>query len=70
MLKEWLLIVWLGTSTNFTIQGVHWSLEDCQRARDLLIADIGTAFVVICTQDLTEGRSRLPKNSIGVGIVR
>lgn len=68
MLREWLLIVWLGTSTNFTVQGTYWSLSECQQGQKNLIENLGAKFVVVCTQNLKEGRSELPKRGIGVGI--
>ena len=57
MIREWLLVVWLGTSTNFSVQGIYWSLEDCARARQQLTQQLTADFVVICTQDMREGRS-------------
>lgn len=67
MIREWLLVVWLGTSTNFSLQGTYWSLEDCARARQRLVEHLSPDFVVICTQDMREGRSEyLPRSNIGV----
>ena len=67
MIREWLLIVWLGTSTNFTLGGVYWSIDDCVRARQEMSQRLGPDFVVVCTQDMREGRSQLPgRGNVGV----
>ena len=68
MIREWLLVIWLGTSTNFSLHSVHWSLEDCQRARTDLIKTLAPEFVTVCTQDLREGRSQYPSRSGSQGI--
>ena len=70
MIREWLLVVWLGTSTNFTLQGIYWSLEDCARARTELAQNLGAEFAVICTQDLREGRSQYPRRGGDAGLVK
>jgi hypothetical protein len=60
MLKEWLLIAWIGTSTNFTVISVHPTQPSCDRARSEqldLRSKENRAVVWICTQDLREGRS-------------
>jgi hypothetical protein len=70
MIREWLLVVWLGTSTNFTLQGTYWSLEDCARARHELIQQLSGNFVVVCTQDMREGRSTYAARPGSSGIVK
>jgi hypothetical protein len=70
MIREWLLVVWMGTSTNFTIQGVYWNLEDCARARQALTTTLGPDFVAACTQDMREGRSILPRRPGSTGIAK
>lgn len=70
MIREWLLIVWLGTSTNFTLQGVFWSQEECHRARLELAQDLGPEFTMVCVQDLREGRSSYPSRSGSQGLVK
>jgi len=67
MIREWLLIVWIGTSTNFSLQGIYWGLEDCARARHELSTKLGADYTVVCTQDMREGRSKYtPRANIGV----
>jgi hypothetical protein len=69
-MKEWLLVIWLGTSSNFMIQDVFWNRTECDRARKSVASALGTEYVVICTQDMREGRSSLPQRGSGVGIVK
>jgi hypothetical protein len=69
-MKEWLLVIWLGTSSNFMIQDVFWNWEECDRARQSLISVLGAEYAVICTQDMREGRSGFPRRGSGVGIVK
>lgn len=70
MIREWLLVVWLGTSTNFTLQGVYWSSEDCARARQQLTQEFASTFVIVCTQDMREGRSSYPPAKPDMGLVK
>lgn len=70
MIREWLLVVWLGTSTNFTLQGIYWSLEDCARARLELAQTLAPEFVLVCTQDMREGRGDYPARSGSRGLVQ
>jgi len=70
MIREWLLIIWIGTSTNFSIHSVHWSLEQCELAGSRLSASLDRDFIVVCTQDMREGRSSYPPRSGSQGIVK
>ena len=70
MIREWLLVVWLGTSTNFSLQGIYWSLEDCARARHDLSTKLDADYVVVCTQDMREGRSQYPRRGGDAGLVK
>ena len=63
-------MVWLGTTTNFTVQGVYWSVEDCARARQDLMSTLGQDFVVVCTQDMREGRSQYRSSPGSAGLVK
>lgn len=69
-MKEWLLVIWLGTSSNFMIQDVFWNWEDCNRARLALLQTLSSEFVTICTQDMREGRSQYPSRGVAVGVVK
>ena len=70
MIREWLLVVWLGTSTNFSLQGMYWSLEECAGARQQLAQRLTVDFVVTCTQDMREGRSVYPARPGSSGIAK
>ena len=70
MIREWLLVVWVGTSTNFSLQGIYWNLETCAQAQQQLVQQLGGDFVVVCTQDMREGRSSYPQRSGSQGLVK
>lgn len=70
MLHEWLLIVWLGTSTNFMLYGIYWNIDDCNRARLDLASQVDKNYVLVCTQDMREGRSQLPSRAGSNGLVK
>jgi hypothetical protein len=70
MIREWLLVIWLGTSTNFSLQGIYWSLEECNRARLRLQQDLSKDFILVCTQEMREGRSNYPPRSSSQGLVK
>ncbi|MFM1879772.1 MAG: hypothetical protein RLZZ344_6 [Pseudomonadota bacterium] len=69
-MKEWLLIVWIGTSTNMQVVERHWSEPQCQERAKEVQAELGEAFTVTCTQDLKEGRSQLPKRGAVQGVAK
>lgn len=71
MLKEWLLIATVGTSSNFTVISVHPTQPSCDRARSEIIEQRVTenrSVVWTCTQDFREGRSQLPSRPGSGGI--
>lgn len=70
MLQEWLLIVWLGTSTNFMLYGIYWNFDDCNRARLDLASQVDTNYVLVCTQDMRQGRSNYPGRPGSAGIAK
>lgn len=70
MIKEWLLIIWMGTTTNFTLQGVYWDWKTCDQARSELIKTLDQNFTVACVQDFREGRSRYPRSTVTEGIAK
>ena len=69
-MKEWLLVVWLGTTTNFTFLGYFWSLQECELQRKILSSQIRDPYVMVCTQDMREGRSNYPKPAGAQGLVK
>lgn len=70
MIREWLLVIWLGTTTNFTLGGVFWSLEQCIQARDETLRTVTSDFQVVCTQDMREGRSAYAPRPGAQGLVK
>lgn len=70
MLKEWLLIVWIGTTTNFTLLGYYPSKESCLEAKREIAGNFKKPLVVDCTNDLREGRSQLPSRGHSTGLVK
>ena len=69
-MKEWLLVIWLGTSTNFSINSVYYNLSSCDSARAELAKTLDDRFTLVCTQDMREGRSQYPSRGMGVGIAK
>jgi hypothetical protein len=71
MIKEWLLVAWIGTTTNFTMISSHPTQSACDQARAAwLEANPGSVVTVICTQDMREGRGQLPSRRGSQGLVK
>jgi hypothetical protein len=71
MLKEWLLVAWIGTTTNFTMISSHPTQNQCDRARaEWLEANPRSVVTVICTQDMREGRGQYPARRGSQGLVK
>jgi hypothetical protein len=70
MFKEWLLIVWVGTSSNFTLLEYHPSHPSCKEAMERAKEDFKDPFVVECRQDMREGRSMYPSRGNNIGIAK
>lgn len=72
MLNTWLLIVWIGTTSNFQILHETWSQELCER--ELAVWSIILNNVVNqnleCVQDLREGRSQYPPRPRSPGLAK
>jgi hypothetical protein len=72
MLNTWLLIVWIGTTSNFQILHETWSQELCER--ELAVWSIILNNVVNqnleCVQDLREGRSQYPPRPGSPGLAK
>ena len=71
-MKTWLLIVWIGTTSNFQILHETWSKELCMQ--ELAVWSIVLNNVVNknleCVQDLREGRSQYPDRPGSQGLVK
>jgi hypothetical protein len=70
VIREWLLIVWVGTTTNFTLLSWHGSERSCEAARQEIAADFRAPLVVECVTDFREGRSALPSRGYQGGLVK
>ena len=71
MIREWLLIAYVGTTSNFTFISSHPTQASCDRARaEWLAAQGNPNLVIACTQNLSEGRSQLPSRSGSQGLVK
>ncbi|MDA0665613.1 MAG: hypothetical protein O2848_02665 [Proteobacteria bacterium] len=69
-MKEWLLIVWLGTTTNLQVLDRFPTERACKDGMVAARVNIESKFTLECTSDLREGRSALPPRSLGTGIVK
>lgn len=70
MIIEWLLIVWIGTTTNFTLISHHGTKQSCLEARKEIINDFKAPMIVECKSDFREGRSKLPSRGYQGGLVK
>lgn len=70
MITEWLLIVWIGTTTNFTLLSWHGSKQSCLEARSEIVNDFKAPMVLECKSNFSEGRSELPKRGYEGGLVK
>ncbi|CAM8636131.1 MAG: hypothetical protein RJA17_886 [Pseudomonadota bacterium] len=66
-MKEWLLIVWFGTTTNLQVLDRYPTERSCKEAMVAARENIDSKFNLECTSDLREGRSALPPRNIGGG---
>jgi hypothetical protein len=70
MIKEWLLIVYVGTTTNFTLLDYFPSKQSCMAELKERSEDFRDPLILLCTDNLSEGRSELPKRSHSTGLVK
>jgi len=70
MIKEWLLIVYIGTTTNFTLLEYFPSKELCTERLKEVKDEFEKPLIVTCTDNLSEGRSELPSRGHGTGLVK
>lgn len=71
MLKTWLLIVWVGTSSNFLILHETWTKELCEKEMKVWELTLNNVLnrKLECVQDLKEGRSLYEKRG-NTGLVK
>lgn len=71
LVKEWLLIVHLGTTTNFSVVGSYPTWASCDLARtSAVVVQARSDLVWTCTQNLGEGRSLYPPRPGSQGLVK
>ena len=71
-MKTWLLIVWIGTTSNFQILHETWSQELCEKelaAWSIVLNNVVNRNLE-CVQDLREGRSQYPARHGSQGLVK
>ena len=69
-MKEWLLIVWFGTTTNLQVLDRYPTERSCKEGMLAARENIDSKFNLECTSDLREGRSALPARGMGQGIAK
>jgi hypothetical protein len=70
MLKTWLLIAWVGTTSNFQILHESFAYEQCIEERNVWMLILNNSINLECTQDLREGRSQYPPRFGSQGLVK
>jgi hypothetical protein len=70
MLKTWLLIAWVGTTSNFQILHESFTYEQCVEERNVWMLILNNSIQLECTQDLREGRSQYPPRWGSHGLVK
>lgn len=70
MLKTWLLIAWVGTTSNFQILHESYTYDHCQQERNVWILVLNNQIRLECVQDLREGRSQYPPRWGSHGLVK
>lgn len=70
MLKTWLLIAWIGTTSNFQILHESFTYEACITERRIWQQTLNHTVQLECRQDLREGRSQYPARPGSQGLVK
>lgn len=70
MLKTWLLIAWVGTTSNFQILHESFTHEACIAERNVWMLVLNNQIRLDCVQDLGEGRSQYPARPGSQGLVK
>lgn len=71
-MKTWLLIVWIGTTSNFQILHETWSQQLCEKELEvwnIRLNDVANHNLE-CVIDLREGRSQYPARPGSQGLVK
>jgi hypothetical protein len=70
MLKTWLLIAWVGTTSNFQILHESFTFEQCQAEKNVWMLVLNNSINLECRQDLSEGRGQYPARPGSQGLVK
>ena len=70
MITEWLLIAWIGTTTNFVILHIDFTEKGCIEEKNVWMLVLNNNAKLECVTDLKEGRSLFPKRSGSTGLVK
>jgi hypothetical protein len=70
MLKTWILVAWVGTTSNFSILHEAFSYEKCIEEKNVWVLILNDQVKLNCVQDLKEGRSLYPSRSGSYGLVK
>jgi hypothetical protein len=70
MLKTWLLVAWIGTSSNFTILHEAFTYDKCVEEKNVWMLMLNNNIKLDCVQDLKEGRSLYPVRPGSQGLVK
>ena len=70
MITEWLLIAWIGTTTNFVILHIGFTEKDCIEEKKYWALTLNNNANLECVTDLKEGRSLFPARSGSQGLVK
>ena len=69
-MKEWLLIVWIGTTTNLQVLDRFPTERACKERMESMRAEVDPKFTIECTRDLREGRSEFPSRPGSGGVAK
>lgn len=70
MLKTWLLIAWVGTTSNFQILHESFTHKDCIAERNVWMLVLSNHINLECVQDLSEGRGKYPARPGSQGLLK
>lgn len=70
MLKTWLLVAWVGTTSNFQILHESFTYEACMKELAVWQLVLMNRTELECVQDLKEGRSQYPPRPGSQGLVK
>jgi hypothetical protein len=70
MLTNWILIAWVGTTSNFVILHVDFTEKGCIEEKNVWMLVLNNRAKLECVTDLKEGRSLFPTRPGSQGLVK